>query len=264
MTKYMTISFALIFSAAGVCLAEEAAPIADNSFLIEEAYNQESRVVQHISAFNFDNETDSWEYTFTQEWPLKSQKHQLSYTVPAISYVDGSRRTGIGDILVHYRYQLVAGATTSFSPRLSVSIPIGDRSKGLTTRSVGLQANLPVSIRVGDAMVTHLNLGTTYIPSEHVGAGNSETTTSFNYGGSVIYLLSPKFNLMLELAGESVEIVGTGNSREESLFINPGLRFALDFESGLQIVPGIGFPIGVGPSEDSKGVFLYVSFEHPF
>jgi hypothetical protein len=37
----------------------------------------------------------------------------------------------------------------------------------------------------------------------------------------------------------------------------------MNFESGLQVVPGIGVPIGVGPSGGEYGVFLYLSLEHP-
>jgi len=48
-----------------------------------------------------------------------------------------------------------------------------------------------------------------------------------------------------------------------SLFLSPGIRWAYNFKNGLQIVPGIGVPIGVGPSSGEKGVFLYLSFEHP-
>ena len=71
-------------------------PIADNSFLMEEAYNQEPRVVQHINALmRFNGE---WAYAFTQEWPVGSQRHQLSYTVPVT--------TGLGDLAINYRHQL--------------------------------------------------------------------------------------------------------------------------------------------------------------
>jgi hypothetical protein len=58
--------------------------------------------------------------------------------------------------------------------------------------------------------------------------------------------------------------VDNGTQVERSLFINPGFRFVINFESGLQIVPGIGFPIGFGPSRGEYGVFFYFSFEHPF
>jgi hypothetical protein len=38
----------------------------------------------------------------------------------------------------------------------------------------------------------------------------------------------------------------------------------LNFTSGLQIVPGIAVPIGVGSSSGQRDVFLYLSFEHAF
>src|SRR5262245_24536153 len=57
--------------------------IEDNSFFIEEAYNQEENVVQHISSFShFQRPLQSSEFTFTEEWPLGSQRHQLSLTLP--------------------------------------------------------------------------------------------------------------------------------------------------------------------------------------
>ncbi len=49
---------------------------------------------------------------------------------------------------------------------------------------------------------------------------------------------------------------------ENAVFLNPGIRFAINFKNGLQIVPGLAVPIGIGPS-DSFGLFTYLSFEHP-
>jgi hypothetical protein len=63
--------------------------------------------------------------------------------------------------------------------------------------------------------------------------------------------------------GEEVLSAGKTTS-QDSWTILPGARFAFNYKSGLQIVPGIGFPIGVGPSRGDRGVFLYLSFEHPF
>jgi hypothetical protein len=61
------------------------------------------------------------------------------------------------------------------------------------------------------------------------------------------------------------DVAGPGvveGSRE--LLVNPGIRGAINFASGLQIVPGLAFPIGIGPSAGEGGVFLYLSLEHPF
>lgn len=46
-------------------------------------------------------------------------------------------------------------------------------------------------------------------------------------------------------------------------FIYLGVWFAINLKSGLQIVPGLSVPIGIGPSEEEYGGLLYLSFEHP-
>jgi hypothetical protein len=42
------------------------------------------------------------------------------------------------------------------------------------------------------------------------------------------------------------------------------VRWAFNFKSGLQVVPGVAVPFGVGSSAGERGLFLYLSFEHPF
>jgi hypothetical protein len=153
----------------------------------------------------------------------------------------------------------------ALAPRFSLLLPTGDHGKGFGAGAVGFQTNIPLSIEIGDKWVTHWNAGATYTPDHKEPGGSEADTLGFNYGASLIWLLRQNINLMLEAAGSSSEIVqpkGT-KDREDAFFINPGIRFAINFESGLQIVPGFGFPIGVGPSEGEYGVFLYLSFEHP-
>ena len=60
------------------------------------------------------------------------------------------------------------------------------------------------------------------------------------------------------------KLLGGPTGIVKSAYVSPGVRWSYDFDSGLQIVPGIAFPIGVGPSRHEKSVFLYLSFEHPF
>ncbi|HWA15017.1 MAG TPA: transporter, partial [Gemmatimonadales bacterium] len=139
--------------------------VADNSFLIEEAYNQEPGVVQHINAMAASGpDRKDLFYTFTQEWPFLSQKHQLSYTVP-VTRLDG-QSAGIGDLLLNYRLQLGAGeARWAFSPRLSAVLPTGKVDRGLGDGTLGVQANLPFSYQVTSDVVTHWNAGLTLLPS---------------------------------------------------------------------------------------------------
>jgi len=48
------------------------------------------------------------------------------------------------------------------------------------------------------------------------------------------------------------------------LLLSPGIRWAYTFKNGLQIVPGVAVPLGLGPSSGEKGVFLCLSFELPY
>ncbi|MFM9912441.1 MAG: hypothetical protein ACKVN9_02790 [Methylophilaceae bacterium] len=260
-------AMAMLFSLPCHSWAEdEPKKIADNSFLLEEAYNQERGVVQHIQSFMYMHKTHDWAYTFTQEWPFFDETHQLSYTIPVNRVSDPARSTGLGDILLNYRYQAILKDKVAFSPRLSLILPTGDYKKGLGTDAVGIQANLPLSLEIGENVVTHWNLGTTYTPNSKELGGAEANTLGWNYGASAIYLVSENFNLMLEMAGTSNETVNPDGSkgRDHTFFINPGARFAINYPSGLQIVPGFSFPIGVGPSSGEYGVLVYLSFEHPF
>ncbi|HEX2779014.1 MAG TPA: hypothetical protein VHM30_05930, partial [Gemmatimonadaceae bacterium] len=83
---------------------------------------------------------------------------------------------------------------------------------------------------------------------------------------SVIWLATQRVNLMLEAAWSRVESPrGDGEvSRDSQLLVSPGVRWSYDFPSGLQIVPGLAFPMAVGPERGSGWLFLYLSFEHPF
>src|SRR3954452_2591720 len=122
-----------------------AAQIQDNSFLLEEAYNQEAGVVQHISTFARATNGE-WNFGFTQEWPLGGIQHQLSYTLLIQHVETGS--TGLGDVALNYRYQLLGNpqARTVMAPRVSVLLPIGNEAAGRGAGAVGLQTNLPLTI----------------------------------------------------------------------------------------------------------------------
>jgi hypothetical protein len=223
---------------AGPAVAQSRA-IADNSFLIEEAYNQERGVVQHISAWQRDLRSRAGAFTFTQEWPLATQTHQLSYTIP-LQRTARPSRTGLGDAALNYRYQLRADARVAIAPRLSLIVPTGSAARGLGTGYVGAQLNVPVSVMVAPALVSHWNAGVSALPR----------LTTYNLGASMIWLVAPTFNVMFEVVWTD-QTAGT-----HDVVVNPGIRWAHNFASGLQIVPGVAFP-------DGQAVFFYLSFEHP-
>src|SRR6266496_4869235 len=103
--------------------------IQDNSFLVEEAYNQERGVVQHISTFSRMWNSKDRIYSFTQEWPgPRNWRHQFSYTLVGM-HAGGFAGTGagMGDAIFNYRYQLIGSGETrfAFSPRVSLLLPTG-------------------------------------------------------------------------------------------------------------------------------------------
>ena len=235
--------------------AQGAPPISDNSFLIEEAYNQEAGVVQHISTFARADGGDTWDFSFTQEWPLTGPRHQVGFTLP-LAHAD-AEGTGVGDLALNYRYQLVGVGESPLyvAPRLSLLLPTGSEESGRGTGALGVQVNLPLSYVVGPAIATHWNAGATL--------GTDETTFDVNLGASVVWRVRSSFNVLVEALWLSEEVPGAGE-REEQAFLNPGVRWAHDFAGGLKIVPGLAYTVGLGPSAGDDGLFVYLSFEHPF
>ncbi len=246
--------------------------IADNSFLVEEAYNQEPGVVQHIftAFYTFDSEGEdsrNWNLAFTQEWPFFSQKHQLSYAVPYnFTEADGSSVDGFGDVLLNYRYQLWYDdqTLTAFAPRFSLILPTGDDFRGGGEETLGYQINLPFSTTFNDDWFVHLNAGSTLLPDAV--SGNGRDLCHYNLGASAIYAPARNLHFLLEWVGVWFE---SGNSsggldKEFVSLISPGVRKALNLSNGAQLVLGAAVPIGLNSASPDFGVFLYVSFEHFF
>jgi hypothetical protein len=226
----------------------EESQIQDNSFLIEEAYNQDPGVVQHIQTFSRATRGGDWVYTFTQEWPAPNLKHQLSYTLP-MARLDGEH--GMGDVALNYRYQWIgdADARIAVSPRLTLLLPTGSERRDLGSGGTGVQVMLPASTVLTKTLVAHWNLSATTIPSKH--------TRNVTAGQSFVWLVKPRFNVLVEtLWSRTSDRAG----HDSQFTLSPGIRWSYDFPSKLQIVPGLAFPITSG----AKSVFLYLSFEHPF
>jgi hypothetical protein len=244
--------------------------IMDNSFLIEEAYNQEPGVVQHIfnAAYGLNRFHNSDEhvvgFSFTQEWPLFGQTHQFSYTVPY-----GLLRTGattehaLSDIFLNYRYQLFLDERTlaGCAPRFSLVLPTGDTKAGFSSDTLGYQWNLPFSRAIGDFWFVHANAGLTFLP--HAWPARRDVV-NYNLGASAIWAATPTFNLMLEwvaLWNQSDD--EPGHTQFQSV-ISPGFRRGFNFANDSQLVVGLAIPVGLTGAAPDIGVFLYLSFEHRF
>ncbi|MDP4223813.1 MAG: transporter [Bacteroidota bacterium] len=235
--------------------------IEDNSFLMEEAYNQDPGVIQHISSFQYFR-AKTWLYTFTDEWPVGGREHQLSATIPLLS---NTGSTGIGDVEINYRYQAIFTDRMAFSPRFSLILPTGNFRKGLGSGVIGYQLSFPFSYLLSRALVTHYNFGLTVTPYSKNIDGSTSNVTIINYGLSIIQFFNENFNFMLEVIGFTTftKNSNTATQISNSVTVNPGCRFAINFKSGLQIVPGIALPLVLDNSKGVLGLFGYLSFEHP-
>ncbi len=215
--------------------------ITDNSFLVEEAFNQERNVVQNIFTWTRSRDGE-WVASFTQEWPAPAMTHQFSYTVPFARI--GAHR-GLNDVLLNYRYQLLeeGKGRPAMAPRLSVILPTGSEPDGLGDGVVGLQMNVPASKQFGDLYV-HGNVGWTWLPGvEHVP----------NLGASGIWRVTSMFNLMLE---GLVQI-------NDSATISPGFRRGWNF-GDRQLVIGAAVPVTRAGGSTTAALLTYFSYELPF
>lgn len=245
------------------------APIQDNSFLVEEAYNQERGIVQHINTFSRMWNSKDWTYTFTEEFPgLSNPRHQLSYTFTGMhAGAFAGSGAGVGDMALNYRYQVIGSGASrlAFAPRLTVLAPFGDETKGRGSGGTGIQANLPVSFVLHPRVVSHWNVGGTLTRNARDAAGNRANAAGYSLGQSFVFLAHPRFNALLETSMCRFQSV-TGPGQVEwtrALYVSPGIRWAHNLPSGLQIVPGVAVPVGIGPGA-GRGIFVYLSFEAPF
>jgi hypothetical protein len=267
----------VLFSAVTIAGAAEEQPIdviEDNSFLIEEAYNQEPGVVQHIfnAIYTNSGRRHGWQFSFTQEWPVYGLDHQLSYTIPSSHLVDdGDHQNGVGDVLINYRYQALEEGPNqpAFAPRFSLILPTGSRDKGTGNGVVGYQWSLPFSKKVSSRLALHANLGLTYLPHVRSILSNGHLSpkrslVSYNLGGSAIFAILPRLHAMLEWIGVFEDDINDAGRAVHNFkpVISPGFRTAVVNEEELQIVVGAAAPIGLNRHSDNFGALLYFSIEH--
>jgi hypothetical protein len=229
-----------------------AAQISDNSFLVEEAYNQEPGVVQHIAVAQLPTHGGEWSSNFTQEWPAGSMRHQLSYTTTALRADGGA---GLGDFALNYRYQLLGMGESriAVSPRLSLVLPLGEEQKGRGAGAAGVQVMLPVSLILTPRLVAHWNAGGSVTPARDQRAWTAAQ--------SIVWLVHPRFNALVETVWTRNDL--PGGQSDTTFVLSPGLRWSHNLPGGLQVVPGLAVPFSLR-GEKTRAVIAYLSFEHPF
>ena len=234
----------LCLAAPSALQGQAAAPIRDNSFLVEEAYNQDGGVVQHVGTFAM-GRMGGWAAGVDEEWPVGGMRDQLSLSLAAF---DGSGGTRFGDVELGYRRQIIGGSESRFlvAPRVSALWLQAEDSPGGSPSGLGTQVALPMTAVLTSSLVTHWNLSATLGPFRPMASA----------GVSVVWLMTPTVNLL-------VEGVWVGQDGTPPVYVlNPGARFAVN-TGALQIVPGFSFPVSLSGHEDADAVLFYLSFEHP-
>jgi hypothetical protein len=260
--------------------------IRDNSFLVEEAYNQEPGVVQHIMTWDAQwthqlGRRRDFAYVYLMELPIGSQNHQFSFTPLAFREFsdkpDGGApdtQGGWGDTFLNYRCQLLDddanGWQPAVAPRASLILPTGDENRGLGTGALGYQFNLPISKQL-DPFAFHFNAGFTYTPnvSAPLPSGAASAGASlhgYNLGASIIWLASYEVNFLVEYVALWNEELDDFALRDRSteVVLNPGMRYAAYTDDSVQWVLGVSAPLGLSRDAPDYGVFFYLSVEHSF
>jgi len=257
--------------------------IRDNAFLVEEAFNQETGVAQHI--FNWiiswdrmsEVRTRDFVANYTMELPIGSQKHQFSFTPQFLSSFEkpdgqpAEQQADIGDTFLNYRYQLLANDDFLWcAPRFTLIIPTADERFGLGTGKVGYQVNLPIS-RYGDRFDFHFNVGGTIIPDVSLPANGGpprgpHDLRACNVGASSFWKPRTDLNFFTEtLVVWTEDINDLGDRQTDSqVFINPGVRYAICQFDEVEWVIGTSLPIGLTSETPDIGLFAYMSVEHIF
>jgi hypothetical protein len=228
--------------------------IQDNSFLVEEAFNQEKGIYQNI--FGFIRSRGNWQLAFTQEWPLGGQTHQASYTIPFGGY---GIANGLGDAMLNYRYQVSTESASrpAFSPRISLILPTGGPTRGYD--ALGYQVDLPFSKQFRDWYV-HWNGGFTTYPRVSGINGKDLNLFTWALAASAIWRARPMVHLMLETLVESLE---EPQGRHSHFIASPGVRIGKNIGDA-QMVVGAAVPITFSRDPVQTAILLYFSYELPF
>ena len=202
--------------------------LVDNSFFLEEAFNQPIGVVQFVQDYN----TLTNEFTHTGELPLGQKDHQFSYLVGQDQNIDP---------VLSYRFQSISEPSVYLAHRFGVIVP-------LENERYGFEFKQAFTYVLNDRWMAHWNFGYHRV-----------FFNSYNAGSSLVYYAQDKLNFLVE------GYVETNDKYETNYIINPGLRYALNLEwQETQIVPGMSFPISFNKDQVEMGVLFYLSIEPKF
>ncbi len=260
------VALALALLCAGAAHAQGGSqefPLRDNSFFIEEAFNQEPGKVQ--TKFRFFRVEEDTELLVDQEWPLGSQRHQLSFTLPF--RVDPEEELfRLTDVRLTYSLQAQEedAVRPAFTPRLTAILPTAREEDEEGQGNPGIELLLPFSKQVGGVYL-HANAGTVHRFGVDAGRGEERLLFTPFVGGSAVVQVTPALDLLLETRADfQAQVTGEGGTeRETEWLLNPGVRFGGEL-GGNQLVAGAAAPLGLAGSLRDVGWFGYISYELRF
>lgn len=232
------------------------ARVEDNSFLLEEAYNQNPGEIQLIQRYQtFQHERP--EYGVEIEAPITDNTHQFSLAI--------GRQENLSDLEVGYRFQAINVEGKMLTEGLRIILPTGSLRNESDHGVVGYEWLQSATVVFNEKISNHWNLGVRVYPNaESPSTSDDRTLTNFIGGTSLVYYYQEDLNFLLEGLFESEEMIDDrGEIESEVRFtLNPGVRFAwnIDWQKS-QIVPGIAFPVVFNDEKTNPGVFFYFSWE---
>lgn len=238
-----------------------AEPLEDNSFLVEEAYNQEPGIIQFIQVLQKSTKTKNWNYVFINEIPVVNQEYQFSYELPYI-YDEAVDKSQLSDIKINLRKEFLRAEQIVTTGRVSLILPTGKNEENSGKGALGYEISLISSVKISNVWSQHWNIGYGITPKAKNSNNISENISKYFYAVNNVYFLTDTINFMLEaVASHSEEIVGVSSKTwNQEIILSPSIRLAFDV-SDWQFVPGLAYPMGVGASEGQSQVLGYLSIE---
>lgn len=238
-----------------------------NNLLVETPYTQERGEAQHTFTFGRTRH-ENWASTFTQEWPLLSEKHQLTFSLPMQIGRNDEGVRGVGDAAIEYTYQLIGTneSRITISPKVGFFVPTGDVAKELGIGAPGFEFSVPAGVMLSSNVGILTNVSASIFGRTKNSEGELVRHKFLEVGQSLVWYARPRFNALLEAKWErAVAIEDNGHRlRKDELFIAPGIRWAHLAGNKVAFIPGISVPLGIGPSRRDCGILFSLAIEHPF
>ncbi len=154
-----------------------------------------------------------------------------------------------GSLAAELAFGLILPSTRrflSFDPFLLDGVEVTDDAFAL---SLPLATLLAAGVEVWVAEELALRVGAHAQLGGSVGHGSpAEIEAANDLGTALVWLPLTWANALVELAYSSSEELGEDpmSARTSVFVVNPGVRFAIDLELGLQFIPGVSAPIQLG------------------